>query len=344
MVRGYCRDFARMHDDVPRYAALAGHFADDETALSLLDRATEGQARPVLLLAALHDLVLRRPQEPAARWFAPGPVGPGLWPDVRATMRTHRDELGEVIASRSTQTNEANRAAYLLPMLAAAAADLPEVPLGLVELGCSAGLLLNADRYRVRVGQRVTGPEDSPVRCDAEVVSGDPQVAIPPVAERAGVDLNPVRADDEDGLRWLRACLWPEQEGRVERFDAAVQVLRAHPPALLAGDMVDTLPAAVARVHAPGRHLVVYSSWAITYVDRGRRPRLLEVLGGTPGPVSLVTAEPPGVLDADGQDRLSGTEVWLRRWRDRAALPPVRLGTVGPHGGPIGWEVPAGSR
>ena len=49
-----------------------------------------------------------------------------------------------------------------------------------------------------------------------------PPLDPPPVAWRAGIDLSPVDLRDPDDVRWLRACLWPDQRARHERFDAAV--------------------------------------------------------------------------------------------------------------------------
>jgi hypothetical protein len=85
---------------------------------------------------------------------------------------------------------------------------------------------------------------------------------------------------------------------------------------------------------------VVYSSWALTYVERSRRTdvarRLHELARGIPA-VSWLTAEPPGSapgvpvpagLDEDAGDTVLG----LRRWRGTTELAPVALGTCHPHG------------
>src|SRR5262245_21316363 len=111
-------EFSREYAALPLYGALTGRVAHDDEAASLLLVAQPGQDRPVLWLAALHDLVLREPELPAARWYA-SVVGRDAvpsgdpWPDVRATVMAHRDQLTSVIAHRSTQTNEVNRCVYL---------------------------------------------------------------------------------------------------------------------------------------------------------------------------------------------------------------------------------------
>jgi hypothetical protein len=350
-------EFAAEYAALPLYSTLCRHISADEEVASLLLSAQPGQARPVLWLAALHDLVLRRPDVPAARWY-PSVVGRDAvpagdpWPDVRRTVLAHWDELEQVVATHGTQTNEVNRAVYVSVGLAAATRDLAGLPLAVVELGASAGLLLGVDRYAVDlVGQRSTvtlGDPASPVRCsgidraDVGTQLGG-AAALPPFAARVGLDLNPVSLDDDDAVRWLEACLWPDVPGRVERFRAARDLLRRDPPLVLAGDMVDDLPQAVTRARGLAgaeAHVVVVSSWALTYVAPTRRAEVaarLEVIAGDMAALSWLTAEPPGcvpgIVVPDGlADGPGGTVVAVRRWRDGHELDPAVLGACNPHG------------
>lgn len=104
---------------------------------------------------------------------------------------------------------------------------------------------------------------------------------------------------------------------------------------------------------APGAtapvHVVVFSSWALTYVARERRHLVgaaLAALAADGRPVSWVTAEPPrcahGVepptelLQAVGGDTVLG----LRRWRDGHEQPPACLGVAHPHGEWLHWTAP----
>jgi hypothetical protein len=349
-------EFAAEYAALPLYSALCRNLAGDAETASLLLAARPGQARPVLWLAALHELVLRRADTPAARWY-PSVVGQDSvpqgdpWPDVRRTVLEHRDELVERIATSATQTNEVNRAVYVSVGLAAAAADLAGTPIALVELGASAGLLLGIDRYTVDLvgaDRTVTlGDPASPVRClgvDRAEVGAQLAVGpvLPPVVARVGLDLSPVDLNDDDAVRWLEACLWPDVRGRVERFRAARALLRPDPPVVLAGDMVDDIDRAVWRARdAAGTdaHVVVMSSWAITYVAAPRRLALetrLSTLARDLSALSWLTAEPPacapGISAHDLREDGGGTVVGLRRWRGGRELEPVVLGTCNPHG------------
>lgn len=362
--------FAATYPDLPLYRAICEGVADDEEVAALLDAARPGQARPVLLLAALHDLVLRRPDLAAARWYpsVAGGVLPdgGPWPDVRAAALDHAEELRAVIASRATQTNEVNRSVHLGCLLAEAARDVPDAPVALVEVGASAGLLLGLDRYRIEVGDAgqggtVLGDPRSPVVCRGRLLSGrlHPDAVLPRVVERVGLDRDPVALDDVDEVRWLEACLWPDQPERLERFRAAVALLRDDPPDLARGDMVADLgptahaaravATASASTGGPPVHLVVMSSWALTYVQRDRREAVVEALADLASdgrPVSWLTAEPPGCvpgLPAREGDADAGRETTLgaHRWRDGVALAPVVWGDSHPHGTELRWTAGA---
>ncbi len=88
-----------------------------------------------------------------------------------------------------------------------------------------------------------------------------------------GIDLEPVAVYDLAAVRWLEACLWPEQRERVTRFRAAVELARTSPPAVVPGDMVDTLSSVVDGM-PPDSHVDVFHSWALVYVERARRDDL----------------------------------------------------------------------
>ena len=352
-------EFAASYAELPLYSAVCRAVARDDGCAGLLQAAAPGQDRPVLWLAALHDLVLRQPEVPAARWYA-SVVGRDRvpsgdpWPDVRRTVLAHADELRAVIGSRTTQTNEVNRSVYLAPSLALACRDQPGRPVVLVEMGASAGLLLQVDRYRVELnggrGRVVLGDPTSRVRCAGVDRSHRPvgdlaePLELPAVAGRCGIDRHPVDLADTDAVRWLEACLWPDVPGRVERFRSAVSLLAGTRSPVVRGDMVDDLPPLLAdagRAATADAHLVVFSSWALTYLDRGRRPEVADALAVAARegrPVTWLTAEPPHCtpgIDPPAErpaDVGQTTVLATRSWRQGSEQPPRVLGTAHPHG------------
>ncbi len=79
--------------------------------------------------------------------------------------------------------------------------------------------------------------------------------------------------NDDEAIGWLRACLWPDVPGRIERFDAAVDVARAEPPPLVAGDAVDLIDEAVKAV-PDGVLPCLVSTWVLAYLDPRARVAL----------------------------------------------------------------------
>ena len=188
------------------------------------------------------------------------------------------------VLARATQTNEVGRCATLLPVLA----GLPG-PLALLEVGASAGLCLYPDRYSYRYtghpsGDHALDPADGPSRVVLEcAVDGDVPLpdALPEVAWRGGVDLNPLDVDDEDAMRWLRTLVWPEHDDRRARLAAAVELVRADPPTLVRGDLNEALPALVEQV-PPDATLVVFHSAVLAYLSAEDRDRFVSLMGVDP--------------------------------------------------------------
>jgi hypothetical protein len=198
-----------------------------------------------------------------------------------------------------TQTNDVRRSAALAVGLHYLAARLSK-PLVFVELGASAGLLLLFDRYRINVGGRLLGPEDSPVDVPVAAdrqMSGLLPAAMPHVADRVGVDLAPVDLSDAAQVRWLEAFVWPEAHADRDRLRAAVAIAQTDPPLVVQGDAVTSLPAildTVSDAYAP----VVFHSTLLTYLNALQRKAIVECLEtvGSRRQLGWLPLEAPGFL------------------------------------------------
>jgi hypothetical protein len=263
----------------PLYARLALGAADDPEVLALLDPAPPLQQRTVLLFASVHHLVLAEPDSALAAWYPSVDAveaerrrveGADPYPAFRQFCLEHRAAIEERVATRTTQTNEVGRCLALLPALNQVHRRTGR-PLALLEVGCSAGLNLRFDRYRLGYGDppRWVGDPASPVPLHAREF-GDHRVpgvdALPPIADRVGLDRSPIDVHDVDAVRWLEACVFPDRVDRIDRLRHAVELARGAPVRIVAGDGIADLGAVAATLPADAV-LCVYHSWAQSYFE-----------------------------------------------------------------------------
>ena len=272
------RDFAESDCGTysPLYAAICRSVADDPELLALAAAAPPSGQQPNVLLAAVHYLLLGGIAHPLADVYAGTNTdrAPALFRDL---CLSQRNEIAAILASRHTQTNEPGRAALLAVGLAAAI-ELVGEPIGLLDAGCSAGLNLLIDRYRLDYGlSGAVGPIDSPVTINCELRRAAPvPTRLPAIAARLGIDRAPVDIASADDARWLLACVWPDT-GRLARTAAAMDLARLYPPTVVAGDMVTDLDAAI-DTFDPRLAIVVVTTSACGYLSAGQRRALLGTL------------------------------------------------------------------
>jgi hypothetical protein len=197
------------------------------------------------------------------------------------------------------QTLETGRCAVLHPAIGEAARRADASAVGLVDVGCSAGLNLHVDRIGIAYSDgRAVGDPTSAVQVSVTVrgCRPVPTRALPEVVARVRVDRARIDVTDPDDVRWLRACLPPDAPQRSAELEAALAVAACEPALLLQGDAVDVLPEALARVPA-GALPVVTTTWALSRLPPAGRRRLLEALhdGAAERPVAWVSAEGVGV-------------------------------------------------
>ncbi len=276
--------------------------ADDKDLLSLLRTAPTGQTRPTLLLAAVHDLLLGGTQHPLADFYPSVTDRPRTgdpWIAFRDFCHTFRSAVQSRIERSATQTNDVRRAAALMIGLQHVQATASR-PLRLVELGASAGLLLTFDRYRYEFTRRRIGPLASsvtiPISSDeeTEALLGS---AVPSLKARVGVDLQPIDLRVPGQRQWLDAFVWPEASEDRHRLRAAMELVAEDPPLVLSGDAIQLLPGLLDH-DANDSHLVVFHTTLLTYLDRGQRHALIQILGeaGVSRDLSWLPLEAPGFL------------------------------------------------
>jgi hypothetical protein len=238
----------------PSWALTAAQFAtlrDDRELLAIAATVPPERLPPLLFEAAATFLVLELEPRPLRDWFPSvgrpqAPLERRFAAEYRAFCLEHRDALLELCASHRYQMNEVGRCADVLPGLAQTIAEGREIVL--VDIGTGAGLALHLDRYGYLFrgpGERVTtvGDPGDGVILETEVrgpLMPPIPAALPEVADRIGVDIEPLDIRDPAVRAWLAACV-PQEIGAVTRFHQAAEVAIAHPARTVRGDAAAVL-------------------------------------------------------------------------------------------------------
>ena len=327
----------------PLYECVAIALSESDDALRAIEAAPARKRHPTVILAALHDLALagRAPALAAAYAAADGGAAAGAAIDTLLRMT---DSVVAIAVRRPTRADETGRCAVLYPAIAEAAHRVGANAIGLIDVGCSAGLNLTVDRVGIAYsnGQSLGDPS-SPVQHSSSIVGGRPVPAraMPEVVTRVGVDLDPVDVTDADDARWLRACLWPDQPERAARLEAEMALAASAPPALVRGDALQALPDAFARVPA-GALPVVTTTWALSHFPLEGRLRFLHRLDEAAAgrAVAWVSAEGVGVAPAIptlGDRRASGHSIIGLAVLDGSALRAEAIGRCWSRGRLLAW-------
>ncbi len=188
--------------------------------------------RPLLLLATLRASAFEE-GESHPLWAAIAAEPPSRMAvnraAVLAALSPERHFMYSRFAQRAVQTNETSRSVAWLWPAHLLGADLGARPLALVDLGASAGLNLIGDRL-------------PPVWTDG-AGHALPIVQSPKVRLRLGLDARPLDANDDSALAWLRACVWPGEQHRINRLEAATAAFREACASEPTGPRVETAAA-----------------------------------------------------------------------------------------------------
>ncbi|WP_310498102.1 DUF2332 family protein [Sandarakinorhabdus sp.] len=266
---------------------------------------------------------------------------PAPLPDVRVLADALRAVLADPALDAALlpwlagppQTNEVMRSAVLMPGMMVIAA-MTGLPLRLFELGASAGLNLNMDRFAYDLGGVAAGDAASAVRITPVWTGPAPPDLSVQVLERRGVDINPLDVADPATVTRLVAFVWPDQPGRIARAEAAIAIARSRPPPER-GDAAAFAQAQVA-VH-PGSTAVVYHSIAHQYFPPETKARLAAHMGRAG---ATATAQAPLAWLRYEMDDASVADLPTLRltlWRGQGEESQL-LARAHPHGSFVQWQ------
>jgi len=289
------------------------------------DLGPRGNSVPLRLAGSLHALKLQGHSGLNAVYPPHQPDDEALWKVISNALANDAAFINRWIDS-PPQTNEVRRAACLIAV-GYLLQDRFGLPLSLMELGASAGLNLNWDRFALEAAGRRYGPDDAALTLRPDWRGPLPPQARPLVAGRAGVDLNPIDARAAAGRLRLLAYLWPDQPERIALTEAAIRAVASQPDQ---GDAIDWLEHRLAP--NPGLTRMIYTTIAWQYFPKAvqeRGTRLIEAAGAkatAQSPLARFGMEPDGASP--------GAAMTLRLWPSGETL---ALGRIDFHGRWIDW-------
>jgi hypothetical protein len=240
----------------PLLAELSNRIADDPEILALMTSLSPGQL-PTQIHGVVNYLLAGTTDEPLAAYFPCYTANPlpmkDAYPAYREFCLRRQNEVKALMATRTMQLTFPERAAPVLIALDRVAATTTG-PINLIEVGCSAGLLLLFDRYHYDFGAfGQFGDPSSTVKIKHELLGASARgpLRIPEIGERLGVDLRPVNLNDADEVRWVMSSIGPERLATRDSTAKALALAAKTPPRVIAGDALKVLPEAAAAMSDP---------------------------------------------------------------------------------------------
>jgi hypothetical protein len=223
-----------------------------------------------------------------------------VWTAARAFLERDQAWVAEFIRS-PPQTNEVRRSIALLAGFLEFA-RVHDRAIDLLEIGASAGLNLNWDRFRYRTASWSWGPNDGGVLIDTDWQGPPPPLdVVPRVRSRAACDLNPLDIRDAAQRLQLRSYIWADQHERLARFDAAADLAVATGVRVERADAAQWLSQRLAK-REPDVATLVYHSVFLQYPPPATRlaiEAVIEAAGAlaTPqAPLGWLRLEPEAIL------------------------------------------------
>lgn len=271
----------------------------------------------------------------------------GVDPRLSRLYQGELDRAGEIVADilrrfdlellhwldSPPQTNETGRAAPVMAGLLLLAERFG-MPFELIELGASAGLNLNMDRFGYRLGDTRAGESASPLQLAPEWEGASPSSAAVRIVGRRAVDQAPILVSEPMQRERLIAYCWADQPERMQRLDAALALAAQHPPALEQGDAATFAERVLASPQSDGVCRVLYHTIFWTYLPPDKQARIRSALAKAGAGASMQRPLAWLRYELNGQGGVA--ELHLQSWPGGE---DQHLATGHPHGSRIVWRV-----
>lgn len=150
--------------------------------------------------------------------------------EIDKIVSLYPDNIENWLILRKLQTNESNRACVLFPAIS----SLNSEKITLVELGCSAGLLLMQDKFNYNFFSN--NEENYFIKNNESDFFLNCKISNPKslekylnkklnIVQKIGLDLNPLNIFDENELNFLKSSIWDDEQ-RIFNINFAVQLMK----------------------------------------------------------------------------------------------------------------------
>ncbi|MHA2502509.1 MAG: DUF2332 domain-containing protein [Candidatus Kariarchaeaceae archaeon] len=272
-------DFARVarNDGDNLYAVLPEMIMEESDLMELARLVPVAQPTANIVMGAIHYLLLKGVDSPVQEYYGtltdtPRPPDDELRSHLLEFCRENREDLEDLCKTKRVQTNEVRRSIFLLPSLTYLHERIG--PFQLIELGTSAGLLLNFDQYSYDYSHRDTILGSGPLVLQSEVRGTPPPLpgSWPQVIRRVGVDINPLYCHSDDDKLWLLALVWPGNLPRFNRLREALEICTSSQLELVKDDGFTNITGLLEQ-YSYDVPTVLYHSFAINQIHREARDK-----------------------------------------------------------------------
>ena len=331
-----CRSLGSpMYSDL--FTDLAADYADGGRTYAL--RAGRSlrprhDAVPLRLAAAIHRVVLQGKDERLARHYPSvgGKPAEDFTADFIGYMRDHLEDVETGLATQ-VQTNEVGRGVVHL-VLSHWLTTLGIEEFNLLEIGASAGLNLNFDKFYGCFGQLRMGDSTSSLRFMGDWFTNAPDVPrIGAVAiNKRGCDVSPIDVLRPDDEARLLSFVWPDQRLRLERLRAAIAIAKTHRPTVDTASADEWIAQQLSR---PRKHAtLIFHSIVWQYLGTETQNQLKQAIynagkmATSDNPIVWARMEPAGPVADVQVDVFDGSSSEPRHFR---------LAEIGYHGQEMNW-------
>ena len=323
------------------YAALFTDLAHDYSAGGRTYALLAGRslrpvhdAVPLRLAGAIHRVVLQGKDDRIARHYPSvgGKPEEDFTADFIGYMRDHLDDIEIGLASQ-VQTNEVGRSVVHL-VLSHWLTTLGVQEFNLLEIGSSAGLNLNFDKFYACSGQLRMGESTSQLRFMGDWFSNAPDVpriGATAISKR-GCDISPIDVARPDDESRLLSFVWPDQRVRIERLRLAIAIAKVHRPAVDTASADEWLTQQLARPNENAT--LIFHSIVWQYLGTHTQSRIKSAIykagaiATAFAPIVWARMEPAGSVADIQVDVFDGTSTEPRHFR---------LAEIGYHGQNMKW-------